>query len=307
MADDDGEGGDRAVGEQDDAGAGARGGSALHMNPLRQALPGGGGGGGGEPRPPWSAHVATAAHADHAGVALRAALVGASAEGRAVVLALKKNGLVDPKHRRPGRPSGPFVADCGSIILCCGPGGAWPSALTRQMRGGLDGVSLHKARALIIKEPGRGTSWADGFALKKVVLALNGLLAPMPEPEDAHAAGAPDQTIGTSFVLCSARILPGGLCEHELVVHQCAASGADIDALRVLRRMRDQGGWLSDLLLLDTRPDPPREDLLFIISDDGGITRYTEWLKTGMKQLTPATRAEVLTRPSPVRGSTPPF
>ena len=47
MADDDGEGGDRAVGEQDDAGAGARGGSALHMNPLRQALPGGGGGGGG--------------------------------------------------------------------------------------------------------------------------------------------------------------------------------------------------------------------------------------------------------------------
>ena len=57
---------------------------------------------------------------------------------------------------------------------------------------------------------------------------------------------------------------PDGLCDHELVVtgqvvHQCG-EGLDLDAQRVFTRMRDS--WLSEWLLLYSKPVPPREDVL---------------------------------------------
>lgn len=305
MADDDGEGGEEwEVEEQDDAGAAARGGSALCMNPVKQALPVGRG------AETWSAHVASGAHAEHAPRALRAVLTGVVTEGRVAVLVLKKHGLVDPKHRVLGRPvaSGTLVRDDDSVALCCGAAGVWPQLLIAQMRDALISRDQTKPivvteRVLTCKEPGKATGWADGLALKKAVVALNGLL-----PPGGHAAGASQDAIGTSFALCSAKWHePAGLSGHELVVHECvapaSAAPSDMSALVALSRMRSW--WLSDWLLRDAMPGTPREDCLFIISDSGGIDRYAEWLKTGMKAVAHATRAEILLGRPVGRGSTP--
>ena len=75
--------------------------------------------------------------------------------------------------------------------------------------------------------------------MRKVVTELNGMLPP-------QASTTPGQGTGTSFVLFSAIHEPDGLCDHELVVHDCVG-GVDNSAQRVLERMRN--AWLSDWLL----------------------------------------------------------
>lgn len=132
--------------------------------------------------------------------------------------------------------------------------------------------------------------------MMKVATALNGML-----PRQASAT--PGHVIGTSFVLCSALQGLDGLCDHELVVHDCGV-GQDVNAQRVFERMRDL--WLSDWLLLYSHPVPPREDVLFIIADACGVGRLTEWQNTGMTQKPLASREQIWRRPVPCRGSTPP-
>ena len=85
--------------EEVDAAANSVG--ALHMNPFRSN------GGAELARAPWSRHQATAAFAMHVGNALSLAL-GAEAGDKdlmAVVLAMKKDGLVLPCSRQEGRPA----------------------------------------------------------------------------------------------------------------------------------------------------------------------------------------------------------
>ena len=85
--------------EEVDAAASSVG--ALHMNPFRSN------GGAELARAPWSRHQATAAFAMHVGNALSLAL-GAEAGDKdlmAVVLAMKKDGLVLPCSRQEGRPA----------------------------------------------------------------------------------------------------------------------------------------------------------------------------------------------------------
>jgi len=86
--------------EEVDAAASSVG--ALHMNPFRSH------GGAELARAPWSRHQATAAFAMHVGNALSLAL-GAEAGDKqhlmAVVLAVKKDGLVLPRSRQEGRPA----------------------------------------------------------------------------------------------------------------------------------------------------------------------------------------------------------
>ena len=64
-------------------------------------------------------------------------------------------------------------------------------------------------------------------------------------------------------------------------MHDCRV-GQDDNAQRVCGRILNL--WVSDWLLLDSQPVPPREDFLFIIADAGGVGRLTEWQKTGMTQ-----------------------
>jgi hypothetical protein len=158
-----------------------------------------------------------------------------------VVLALKKHGLVKPEERQPGRPAarGAAAADDGSIVLCCGPRGLWPTELIAQMRGNLAGIRLCRTLVCQQKVPGQTRTWAQGLAMMKVSMSLNGTL-----PDEKLAT--PEHVVGTSFVLCSALLGPDGLGDHELVVHDCAGGG-DNDAQRVFRRMREL--WLSDWLL----------------------------------------------------------
>ena len=126
--------------EHGDAGGGAaRGGSCLNMNPMRMSLPVAGG----APRAQITRWSATAEHVTYVVPALHAAIAAAGGEnGRHVVLALKKHGLVKPEERQPGRPAarGAAAADDGSIVLCCGPRGLWPTELIAQMRGNLAGI-----------------------------------------------------------------------------------------------------------------------------------------------------------------------
>ena len=86
--------------EEVDAAASSVG--ALHMNPFRSN------GGAELARAPWSRHQATAAFAMHVGNALSLVL-GAKACDQgyhmAVVLAVKKDGLVLPGSRQEGRPA----------------------------------------------------------------------------------------------------------------------------------------------------------------------------------------------------------
>ena len=217
--------------EHGDAGGGAaRGGSCLNMNPMRMALPVAGG----APRAQITRWSATAEHVTYVVPALHAAIAAAGGEnGRHVVLALKKHGLVKPEERQPGRPAarGAAAADDGSIVLCCGPRGLWPTELIAQMRGNLDGIRLCRTLVCQQKVPGQTRTWAQGLAMMKVSMALNGTL-----PDEKLAT--PEHVVGTSFVLCSALLGPDGLGDHELVVHDCAGGG-DNDARRVFRRMRD--------------------------------------------------------------------
>ena len=130
---------------------------------------------GGAQRTLW---IATAEHVAHVVPALHAAIAAAVGEnGRHVVLALKKQALVKPEARQPGRPAarGAAAADDGSIVLCCGPRGLWPTELIAQMRGNLAGISL--CRTLVWQQP------------------------------DEKSA-TPEHVVGTSFVLCSALLGP---------------------------------------------------------------------------------------------------
>jgi hypothetical protein len=214
-----------------------------------------------------------------------------------VVLALKKQALVKPEARQPGRPAarGAAEADDGSIVLCCGPRGLWPTELIAQMRGNLAGISLCRTLVCQQKVPGQTRTWAQGLAMMKVSMSLNGTL-----PDEISAT--PEHVVGTSFVLCSALLGPDGLGDHELVVHDCAGGG-DNDAQRVFRRMREL--WLSDWLLRDSPPVPPREDALFIIADAGGVGRLAEWQKTGMSQKPLASLEQILRRGASYRGLEP--
>ena len=283
--------------EHGDAGGGAaRGGSCLNMNPMRMALPVAGG----APRAQITRWSATAEHVTYVVPALHAAIAAAGGEnGRHVVLALKKHGLVKPEERQPGRPAarGAAAADDGSIVLCCGPRGLWPTELIAQMRGNLDGIRLCRTLVCQQKVPGQTRTWAQGLAMMKVSMSLNGTL-----PDEKLAT--PEHVVGTSFVLCSAVLGPDGLGDHELVVHDCAGGG-DNDARRVFRRMRDL--WLSDWLLRDSPSVPPREDaLIYIIADAGGVGRLAEWQKTGMSQKPLASLEQVLRRAVSCSSSTPP-
>jgi hypothetical protein len=164
------------------------------------------------------------------------------------------------------------------------------------MRDKLSGISLRRTLVCTHKVLGHTQTWAEGLAMMKVATALNGML-----PRQASAT--PGHIIGTSFVMCSALHGPDGLCDHELVVHDCGV-GQDVNAQRVFERMRDL--WLSDWLLLGSQPVPPREDVLFIIADACGVGRLTEWQNTGMTQKPLASWEQILRRPVPCRGSTPP-
>ncbi len=164
------------------------------------------------------------------------------------------------------------------------------------MRGNLAGNSLRRTLVCQHKVPGQTRTWAEGLAMMKVAMTLNGTL-----PDEKLAT--PEHVVGTSFVLCRALLGPDGLGDHELVVHDCAGGGDD-DAQRVFHRMREL--WLSDWLLRDSQPVPPREDALFIIADACGVDRLTEWQKTGMSQKPLASLEQILRRPVPCLSSTPP-
>ena len=147
------------------------------------------------------------------------------------------------------------------------------------MRNKLSGISLFRTCVCSHKVLGHTQTWAEGLVMMKVATAINGLL-----PRQALATLG--HVISTSFVLCRALHGPAlhgpdGLCDHELVVHDCGV-GQDDNAHRVCERMRDL--WLSDWLLLDSQPVPPREDVLFIIADACDVGRLTEWQNTGMTQ-----------------------
>ena len=270
--------------------------SCLNMNPMFKALP----------CMPVKAHaertreVATADHAARVVPALLAAITAASCgKGRQVLLAMRKYNLIDTKMRRAGRPaaSGAPAADDGCIILCCGPHGLWPTQLISQMRDNRAGISQCRGFVCTHKVPGHAQTWVEGLAMRKVVTELNGMLPP-------QASTTPGQGTGTSFVLFSAIHEPDGLCDHELVVHDCVG-GVDNSAQRVLERMRN--AWLSDWLLSVTKPEPVREDAcLFIIADADGVGRLRAWQDTGMNQKPLASFQEILRRPVSCRARTPP-
>jgi hypothetical protein len=177
---------------------------------------------------------------------------------------MRKYNLIDPKMRRTGQPaaSGAPAADDGSIILCCGPHGLWPTQLISQMRCNLAGICQCRGFVCTHKVLGHTQTWVEGLAMRKVVTELNCMLPP--QASTTHGQG-----IGTSFVLFSVIHKPDGLYDHELVVHDCLG-GVDNSAQRVLERMRNT--WLSDWLLSVTKPEPVREDAcLFIITESPAL------------------------------------
>ncbi len=72
------------------------------------------------------------------------------------------------------------------------------------MRGNLAGISLCRTHVCQQKVPGQTRTWAQGLAMMKVSMALNGTL-----PDEKSAT--PEHVVGTSFVLCSALLGPDGL------------------------------------------------------------------------------------------------
>jgi len=295
--------------EEVDAAASSVG--ALHMNSFRSN------GGAELARAPWSRHQATAAFAMHVGNALSLAL-GAEAGDKehlmAVVLAVKKEGLVLPGSRQEERPAhAPVRSAAVATDECCvalaftqaprsdrACPSVWPAQLIHELVEDFAGAAIEEEIVIDSRRDcGRASAWALPAGVPLVARALNRMVAP------EKAFDGNEARFGTSFVLYSGLIslTTGNLCHRKLLVHDALTHPADSCAIRVVGRFRAR--WLSYALLPQYEPLSTRDDMLFLAVDQASIARFVELQTTGLCDSALTSVHSILCRP--VRGATPEY
>jgi len=296
--------------EEVDAAANSVG--ALHMNPFRSN------GGAELARAPWSRQQATAAFATHVGSALSLAL-GAEAGDKqhlmAVVLAVKKDGLVPPGSRQEGRPahasgrSAAVATDecCVALAFTQAPRAdracpsVWPAQLIHELVVDFAGAVIEEEIVIASRRgSGRDSAWALLAGVPLVARALNRMVAP------AQAFDGNEARFGTSFALYSGlfSLTSGNLYHRKLLVHDATThslNSADSRAVRVVGRFRAR--WLSHALLPQYEPLSTRDDMLFLVVDEASIARFVELQTTGLCDSALTSVHSILGRP--LRGATP--